>query len=245
MFIKILELLTKYFDFFNNKETNKKYLFIIIGFMIIEYIYTNHSQMLSITSVLTILNSVNIINILFLLFIIYFLYDKFNKKDSDNSLVISTMELSNYINKDLEKIRAMVNCQYLSISLFHNGSITFNRIHLLKMSRMYEASANNKVPRMNSLISDNINLKPYYQSMLKMVNKGYFYIENSELFDNISLKNLLMSADIGSILYVPIYNNKELIGFMCYEWDNPTMFNQDEINELINNYNQVSHYFKK
>ena len=55
------------------------------------------------------------------------------------NLVERTIEQSNIINQELEKIRQNVKADYISISMFHNGVVTFSNIHLLKASRLFEA----------------------------------------------------------------------------------------------------------
>lgn len=167
------------------------------------------------------------------------------KEERKKDLVLETIKQSNDINLVLEEMRVRQNADYVSISMFHNGDVTFSRIHLLKMTRLFEAYGSNQVARININQSTGGHpLLPYYSSVLEMSNKGYIYIKEGKKSNNITLKNILLYFNIESALYIPIYDNSnELIGFIVFEWDKKTNFNNQQINSIRNEYKYIQHFF--
>jgi hypothetical protein len=164
------------------------------------------------------------------------------KPEKKKHIVLDTINKSNEINKSLEYIRTRHDADYVSISLFHNGTVTFNRIHLLKMSRLFEAYSNKQVSRISLRTTENYPTLPYYNTILEMVTKGYIYIPDAENYDNKAIKDTLKFYEIRSALYLPLYTD-ELIGFMVWEWENPTDFTKQEINAIRDEYKQIQHHF--
>lgn len=168
-----------------------------------------------------------------------------DKEEKKKDVVLNTIKQSNEINLVLEEMRTRQKADYVSISMFHNGDVTFSRIHLLKMSRLFEAYGSNKVARIN--INQTMTghpLLPYYKSILEISNKGYVYVKEAKKSIDETLKNILLYFNVVSALYIPIYDSEnDLIGFICFEWDKKTNFNDQKINSIRNEYKYIQHFF--
>lgn len=190
-------------------------------------------------------NNAFLLELLFyILLIIYFMFSKKdNMKERKPNIVETTINHTNEINKSLEEIRKRQKADYVSISLFHNGTVTFNRVHLLKMSRLYEAYSKSLVSRISVNTTTEYPLLPYYSNMMQLITDSYIYVPDSNEEEDLTLKQLLKSFGVESCLYLPVYNGKELIGFMVLEWLDKTNFDRERINAIRNEYKYIQHFF--
>ena len=121
--------------------------------------------------------------------------------------VQSNIDLYNSINLILNNIASYYGFDRIGVNLFHNGTITLNRIHLLKTSRIYSSDG------LFEKHFQNVELQPLYENILGMINKGYVYVDVEALEDDY-LKKFINCA---SVIYMPIYLNREIAGFVSFE----------------------------
>ncbi len=243
MFIKNMN---KYFKIAKVFGKNKSFYFILLIIVIIRgvHLYLNFDTV-DLTLFFNEQSSLYFeIGIFLMATLNYFFGDK---EEVKKDLVLKTIKKTNEINLVLEEMRSRQKADYVSISMFHNGEVTFSRIHLLKMTRLFEAYGSNKVARIN--INQTMTahpLLPYYNSILDISNKGYVYVKDANKSNDETLKNILLYFNVDSALYIPIYDfENDLIGFICFEWDKKTNFNQQKINSIRNEYKYIQHFFFK
>jgi hypothetical protein len=134
------------------------------------------------------------------------------------------------VNNKLEEIRSRNNCSYVAVNLFHNGIVATNGTHFAKMTREYEAKAYNKLPLSYKLQAYDIT--PFSNLLLKMRIEGFIYIPNIEYFGDEYTRNTLKFFGCQSVFYVAIVENKKYIGFMTFEYENPTNLNESNLESL-------------
>jgi hypothetical protein len=146
-----------------------------------------------------------VLNLLNLFHVLY-------KTESNKKEIVSVadnIELFNSINLLLNKITTHYHFKRSGINLFHNGTVTFNRIHLLKTSRLYTCDG------YFDKNLQNIELQPLYQNILSMLNNGYVLILKQDCEEYVK-KYLKYER----VLYMPLFLEENIVGFVSFEDDN-------------------------
>jgi hypothetical protein len=166
---------------------------------------------------------------------------------SQNLLMEKAVENIGVLNSRLENIRSKVvtKPKYVSVSLFHNGKITVNRFHILKVKRIAEAKEYG-TPDKKDLNSDK-DLLPYVPLVSQLRVDGKIYIKDAQRLENETLKVELRRQKVKSVIYFPVYYKNfqgvtDICGFVCLEFSKPTNFS-DRYVDFIKNECQIVDLF--
>jgi len=176
-------------------------------------------------------------------FVLFFIKPKTKEEEEEGDIIQRTIKQSNQINRELSISRRACNADYVSISLFHNGTVTFNRIHLLKTTRLFESCGDKVVSRM-LLDNKSFSLQPFYSAILEIINSDFIYVADVDVQETSQLKTILEMHDIKSVLYTPVYSKSQIVGFICYEWLEKTELTTEEINKIRNDYKNIKPFLE-
>lgn len=136
---------------------------------------------------------------------------------------------SNYINLRLNVIRKQIGATQLSISGFHNGIVTFERLHIQHMSRIFEAKASDVMSKDD--ITDKYPTIKFQAQINRMIADNYIYIKDVENCEDLTIQMVMKQYHVKSVIYMPIRFKNELGkrvvgGFACVEYDKKTNFDE-------------------
>ena len=157
---------------------------------------------------------------------------------SQNFLMEAAIENLGEISAKCEFIRGRVDdADYVSITLFKNGEVSVNRMHLLKMQRIAEG-VKFGLPSKKELNTD-YPLSPYVPLANYLIANDIIYIPDASKCKNLTLKKTLDDQNLKSIIYLPIYYTKpngfrDIGGFMCIEYKRTTNFDDKKIDFIKN-----------
>ncbi len=139
------------------------------------------------------------------------------------------------IDGELEIIRNSYNADWAAISMFHNGEILLNGLHMRKFSRIYEARRTLKIDK-RSLVRA-VGFEPFVDLYENMILNGYIYFKNKEELKNPFYKQYIFQThrpqiQLKSIIYLPIVVNGRAFGFFSLEFQNKKILNKKEIEGL-------------
>ena len=136
---------------------------------------------------------------------------------------------SNYINLRLNVIRKQIGASQLSISGFHNGVITFERLHIQHMSRIFEAKADSVLSKDD--ITDKYPTIKFQSQINRMIAEDYVYVKDVNECDDLTIQMVMRQYNVKSIIYMPIrfrneFGKRVVGGFACIEYKNKTNFSE-------------------
>lgn len=168
----------------------------------------------------------------------------------ENNLIFrEALKKQGQINSRLEFIRSSIDADYVSVSLFKNGEVTVNRLHKLKMFRVFEA----KKPALSSKVDEvkSFPLVYFMDQVLKMLNKGIIYVPDANNYpEDPSLSQAIKNYGSVSAVYLPLmYKNsngdQDVAGFMCFEYCKKTDFSFYELESLKKQRKNISYLIQK
>jgi hypothetical protein len=163
--------------------------------------------------------------------------------DSNTDLITNRLVQKELVTQKLEEIRRRNNCQYVAINLFHNGTTAINGTHFAKMTREYEARALNKLPLSYKLQSYDIT--PFSNLLLQLKIDGTIYIPDVLKFEDEYTKNMLLYFGCKSVFYVALIEDKKFVGFMTFEYEKTTNFDEKKLESLRKEIHLVEKLVKK
>ena len=162
-----------------------------------------------------------------------------NKED----LITKRLIQKEIVTQKLEEIRRRNNCTYVSVNLFHNGIKAINGTHFTKMTREYEARALNKLPLSYKLQS--YDLTPFSSLLLQLKIDGTIYIPDVQNFEDEYTRKTLGYFGCASVFYVALIEDKKFVGFMTFEYEKPTNFDEKKLESLRKEIHLVEKLVKK
>lgn len=145
------------------------------------------------------------------------------------------------VDNKCEILRRKWHSNCTSVYLFHNGTVTLNRLHLLKFSLLFESRSDNY--QTTKLEEQNVPMSPFVYHAYEIQQKGYVFIKDIHNFSDIDGDNIderedikyyinSLSPDITSVLFFPIYTDCEFVGFVFIGYWEEKDFTEQEIEHM-------------
>lgn len=142
---------------------------------------------------------------------------------------------------ECQKLRREWGSKGTSIYLFHNGTVTLNKIHIMKMSLMFDSRC--KLCKSTKLVEQNIPLGPFVYHLRTLKNNNCIYIRDVDCVtytaDGVDeyedLKHYIHSVDsaVKSIVMLPLYCDNEFVGMVSSAYHRPTNLKAVDIRNML------------
>jgi hypothetical protein len=139
------------------------------------------------------------------------------------------------IDSQLETIRATYGADWAAISMFHNGEILLNGLHMRKFSRIYEAREYLKVDKRHLIRG--VGFAPFVELYDNMMLEGYVnYYDPKQLKNPFYVQYIFQNdkpqIQLKSIVFLPIIVEGRPLGFFSLEYQKEKRLNKREIDGL-------------
>ena len=151
----------------------------------------------------------------------------------------------------LQDMQEKYNCTYVNVNLFHNGDSTKWGFHFSKMSCIEEAVRHDQLKRGYKL--KNWSIEPFAQKFAKLYHEGYVYLPNLRTEKDAYFNTTLTRLEVISVIYVAIYDKRyidknglpHLVGFLAFQWNEPTNLSNAEKISMIKEVQRVKEFVIK
>jgi hypothetical protein len=149
------------------------------------------------------------------------------KTDITKDYIEQTIEVEG----KLDDIRNDIGSDEVAIFLFHNGEVTVSRMHMLKFTLMFQST---EKPNNNKYIIYRQHLSPYVKYLHIMILDSFLYVPCVKDHEDILMRNFNKYFGLETILYVPLFKDGQIIGFVAAAWKTQqNHLSQHEIDDFV------------
>lgn len=138
------------------------------------------------------------------------------------------LEKTTVLERDAQRICQEFNANNVTVFAIHNGIVTNNDFHLMRYSEIASYS-NSFIVRKRWM---NLPLYPYVQYINICLDKNYFYVYNTKDHADPIFRDVYKQTKYMSIIYLPIYKGRLLIGFTAISFKNKHYFSELEVGQM-------------
>ena len=151
----------------------------------------------------------------------------------------------------LQDMQEKYNCTYVNVNVFHNGDSTKWGFHFDKMSCIEEAVRHDQLKRGYKL--KNWSIEPFAQKFAKLYHEGHVYLANLRTEKDAYFNTTLTRLEVISVIYVAIYDKRyvdknglaHLVGFLSFQWNEPTKLSSAEKISMIKEVERIKEFVIK
>jgi len=148
----------------------------------------------------------------------------------------------------LQDMQEKYNCTYVNVNVFHNGDSTRWGFHFDKMSCIEEAVRHDQLKRGYKL--KNWSIEPFSQKFAKLYHEGHVYLPNLRTEKDAYFNTTLTRLDVISVIYVAIFDKRyvdknglsHLVGFLAFQWNEPTNLSNAEKISMIKEVERIKEF---
>jgi len=148
----------------------------------------------------------------------------------------------------LQDMQEKYNCTYVNVNVFHNGDSTKWGFHFDKMSCIEEAVRHDQLKRGYKL--KNWSIEPFAQKFAKLYHEGHVYLPNLRTEKDAYFNTTLTRLEVISVIYVAIYDKRyvdenglaHLVGFLAFQWNEPTNLSSAEKISMISEVERIKEF---
>lgn len=144
------------------------------------------------------------------------------------------------IKRVCESLRLEFNSESVTAWIIHNGSTSLNRIHLMKADEIAKSQRSSIIKQRYV----DMPLYPYATYIHRTMEEGYFYVYDIKEHKDPSIRNIYRKTKLKSIIYFPIWQGHELIGYITIGYKEKHFFTEHEISEMCSMNKLVEAYFQ-
>ena len=151
----------------------------------------------------------------------------------------------------LQDMQEKYNCTYVNVNVFHNGDSTKWGFHFNKMSCIEEAVRHDQLKRGYKL--KNWSIEPFSQKFAKLYHEGHVYLPNLRTEKDAYFNTTLTRLEVISVIYVAIFDKRyvdknglaHLVGFLAFQWNEPTNLSNAEKISMIKEVERIKEFVIK
>ncbi len=130
----------------------------------------------------------------------------------EKDLTKEYFEKTYVVEKELRVLKEEISADNASVLLIHNGTVSLNKIHLMKMTMLFavgdDASLNKSTYR-------NVPLSPWVDNFFVMIKTGHYLIMDAEKSEDPLVREVFKETGRRTLLYVPVMNSSNHVIGLC------------------------------